>query len=121
MAKGKRGGYPRGGGMPGGGNQMNQLMKQAQKMQEDLAVAQEEVAEMKAEATSGGGVVRVILGAGHQIELLEINPGVVDPEDVEMLQDLITAAVNDAARQLDEMTEARMAQVTGGGFGIPGF
>ena len=76
---------------------------------------------MKAEATAGGGVVRVVIGAGHQIESLEINPGVVDPEDVEMLQDLVTAAVNEAARKLDEMTEARMAQVTGGGFGLPGF
>ncbi|NLA81918.1 MAG: YbaB/EbfC family nucleoid-associated protein [Clostridiaceae bacterium] len=119
MAKGKRGGYPRG-GMPGG-SQMNQLMKQAQKMQEELALAQEEAAEMKAEATAGGGVVRVLIGAGHQIESLEINPGVVDPEDVEMLQDLVTAAVNEAARKLDEMTEARLAQVTGGGFGLPGF
>lgn len=119
MAKGKRGGYPRG-GMPAG-NQMNQLMKQAQKMQEELALAQEETAEMKAEATSGGGVVRVVVGGGHQIESLEINPGVVDPEDVDMLQDLVTAAVNEAVRKLDEMTEARMAQVTGGDFGLPGF
>lgn len=119
MAKGKRGGFPRG-GMPGGG-QMDQLMRQAQKMQEELQLAQEEASLMKAEATSGGGVVRVVIASGHQIEELEINPGVVDPEDVEMLQDLITAAVNEAARKLDEMTEARMAQVTGGGFGLPGF
>ncbi len=120
MAKGRHG-FPRGGGLPGGGNQMNQLMKQAQKMQEELAIAQDEVAEMKAEATAGGGVVRVVMGAGHQIETLEINPGVVDPDDVEMLQDLVTAAVNDAARQLDERAEARMSKVTGGGFGFPGF
>ena len=120
MAKGKqRGGFPRG-GMPGG-NQMSQLMKQAQKMQEDLEIAQEEVAGMKAEATAGGGGVRVIMGAGHQLELLEIKPEVVDAEEVDMLQDLITAAVNDAARQLDQMTEERMAQVTGGGLGFPGF
>ena len=118
MAKGKRGSYP-----PGmrGGNQMSQLMKQAQKMQEDLAAAQEEVALLKAEASAGGGVVRLVMGAGHQVEALEINPDVVDPEDVEMLQDLIAAAVNDAARQLDQMTEERMTQVTGGGFGLPGF
>lgn len=120
MAKGKRGGYPQG-GMRGGGSQMNQLMKQAQKMQEDLAAAQEEVAAMKAEATAGGGMVRVVLGAGHQIEVLEINPDVVDRDDVDMLQDLITAAVNEAARQLDEMTETRMAEVTGSGFSFPGF
>ncbi|NLB49955.1 MAG: YbaB/EbfC family nucleoid-associated protein [Clostridiaceae bacterium] len=120
MAKGRRGGFPQG-GMRGGGNQMSQLMKQAQKMQEDLAAAQEEVETMKAEATAGGGVVRVVMGAGHQIEVLEINPGVVDPEDIDMLQDLVTAAVNEAARQLDQMTEARMAQITGGGLGFPGF
>lgn len=120
MAKGKRGSYPPG-GMRGSGNQMSQLMKQAQKMQEDLAAAQEEVGTMKAEATAGGGVVRVVMGAGHQIEVLEINPGVVDPEDIDMLQDLVTAAVNEAARQLDQMTEARMAQITGGGLGFPGF
>lgn len=119
MAKGKRGGFPRG-GMPQG-NQMNQLMKQAQKMQEELALAQEEAATMKAEATAGGGVIRLVMGTGHQIEELEINPAVVDPEDVDMLQDLIVAAVNEAARKLDEMTEARMAQVTGAGFGLPGF
>ncbi len=120
MAKGRRGAYPPG-GMRGGGNQMSQLMKQAQKMQEDLAAAQEEVALLKAEASTGGGVVRLVMGAGHQVELLEINPDVVDPDDVEMLQDLIAAAVNEAARQLDEMTEARMAEVTGSGFGLPGF
>ena len=119
MARGRRG-FPRG-GMPGGGNQMNQLMRQAQKMQEELALAQEEVAEMKAEASVGGGVVRVVLGAGHQIEELVIDPAVVDPDDVEMLQDLITAAVNDAAAKLDEMAEARISQVTGGGLGFPGF
>ena len=120
MARGRRGGFQQG-GMSGGGNQMNQLMKQAQKMQEDIAIAQEEVDAMKAEATSGGGVVRVVIGSGHLIEELEINPDVVDPDDVEMLQDLVTAAVNDAARQLDEKSEARMAQVTGGGLGLPGF
>ncbi|MGI6157516.1 MAG: YbaB/EbfC family nucleoid-associated protein [Saccharofermentanales bacterium] len=119
MAKGRRGGYPRG-GMPGG-NQMNQLMRQAQKMQEELALAQEEVAQMKAEAAAGGGVVRVTVGEGHLVESLEINPGVVDPDDVEMLQDLVTAAINDAMRQLDEKMEARMSQVTGGGFNLPGF
>lgn len=121
MAKGRRGGgFPRGGGMPGGG-QMDQLMRQAQKMQEELQIAQEEAALMKAEATAGGGVVRVLMASGHQIEELEINPDVVDPEDVEMLQDLVTAAVNEASRKLDEMTEERMAEVTGGGFSLPGF
>lgn len=119
MGRGRRGGYPRG-GMPGG-NQMNQLMRQAQKMQQELEQAQEEVAEMTAEATVGGGVVRVVIGAGHQIQELDIKPEVVDPDDIEMLQDLIAAAVNDACRQLDEKAEERMSQVTGGNLGFPGF
>lgn len=121
MAKG-RGGY-RGGGRPrgGGGNQMDQLMRQAQKMQEELAKAQEETAEMTAESTSGGGVVRALVGGSHQVLELEINPDVVDAEDVEMLQDLISAAINDAMRQLDEKVEARMSQVTGADLNFPGF
>ena len=119
MAKGRRGSYPQGGMR--GGNQMSQLMKQAQKMQEDLAAAQEEVALMKAEATAGGGMVRLVMGAGHQVETLEINPDVVDPQDLEMLQDLLTAAFNDAASHLDQMTQERMAEVAGGGLGLPGF
>jgi DNA-binding YbaB/EbfC family protein len=90
---------------------MNQLMRQAQKMQQDLAQAQEEVAEMTAE----------VIGAGHQIQELEIKPEVVDPDDIEMLQDLIVAAVNDACRQLDEKAEERMSQVTGGNLSFPGF
>lgn len=119
MARG-RGGFPRG-GMPGGGNQMSQLMKQAQKMQAELEKAQQETADMTAEATVGGGVVRAVVGGGHQVQELEINPAVIDPEDVEMLQDLVISAVNEAMRALDEKVEARMSQVTGGGLGIPGF
>ncbi|MDD4324187.1 MAG: YbaB/EbfC family nucleoid-associated protein [Eubacteriales bacterium] len=122
MAKG-RGGYPRGGGRArgGGGNQMDQLMRQAQQMQEELAKAQEEAAEMTAESTAGGGVVRAVVSGSHQVIELEINPDVVDADDVEMLQDLISAAINDAMRQLDEKVEARMSQVTGGNLNIPGF
>ncbi|NLV99547.1 MAG: YbaB/EbfC family nucleoid-associated protein [Clostridiaceae bacterium] len=122
MARG-RGGYP-GGGRPrsgGGGNQMDQLMRQAQLMQEELAKAQEETAEMTAESTAGGGVVRALVGGNHQVLELEINPDVVDAEDVEMLQDLISAAINDAMRQLDEKVEARMSQVAGGNINLPGF
>ncbi len=124
MARG-RGGYPGGGGRQrgggGGGNQMDQLMRQAQQMQEELSKAQEETAEMTAESTAGGGVVRAVVGGNHQILELEINPDVVDAEDVEMLQDLVSAAINDAMRQLDEKVEARMSQVAGGNLNFPGF
>lgn len=113
MAKG-RGGFP-GGGMGGmGGGNMGQLMQQAQKMQREAEKAQEEIAAMTAEATAGGGAVKVVVNGQHQIADLVIDPGVVNSDDVEMLQDLIIVAVNDAVAKLEAMSEARMAQVTGG-------
>ena len=119
----RRGGFPgsRGGGFPGGGN-MNQLMQQAQRMQREIEKAQEEAATMTGEATAGGGMVKVVVNSDHQIEELAIMPDVVDPDDIEMLQDLIIAAVNEAVRNLDEQVEARMSKATGGGIpGFPGF
>ncbi len=115
-----RKGMPRGKGMPGGN--MNQLMQQAQRMQRELEIAQEETAEMTGEATVGGGFVKVTVDSNHQIIALELAAEVIDPDDVEMLQDLIVAAVNEAMRDLDSKVEARMAQATGkSGFGFPGF
>lgn len=111
MAKGPRGGFP-GGGF-GGGNP-NQLMQQVQKMQRDMEKAQQEIAEMTAEATSGGNAVRVVVNGEKQIKELAIDPAVVDPDDVEMLQDLVMVAVNEAFRLMEEKSEARMGQVTGG-------
>ncbi len=111
MAKGSRGGFP--GGKGGMGN-MNQLMQQAQRMQREMEKAQEEIASMSATAVAGGGAVKVVVDGKHQITELVIDPGVVDPEDVEMLQDLILVAVNDAVAKLDELSEQRMGQVTGG-------
>lgn len=115
MAKGSRGGFP-GGGMGGGmgGGGMNQLMQQAQRMQRDMEKAQEEIALMIAESTAGGGAVKVVVNGEKKIGELTIDPGVVDPDDVEMLQDLIIVAVNEALRKLEEMSEERMAKVTGG-------
>ncbi len=115
--------FPRGGprGGMGGGANMNQLMKQAQKMQRDLEEAQEEAATMTGEAVAGGGVVKVTVNNEHQITELVVQEAVVDTEDVEMLQDLITAAVNEAMRDLDKKVEERMSRVTGGGLGFPGF
>lgn len=116
MSKGFRGGFP------GGGNH-NQLMQQVQKMQRKIAEAQEEAATMTGEAEAGGGMVKVTCNSDHQITEIAINPGVVDPEDIEMLQDLVTAAVNEAMRNLDQKVEERMGQATGnlgslGGLGL---
>ena len=113
MAKSNfRGGY--GGGM----NQM-QMMKQAQKMQQDLLKMQEELENATYTATSGGGVVTATVSGKREITSLVIEPDAVDPEDVDMLQDLIIAAVNEALRTVTETTNARMGAVMGG-MKIPG-
>ena len=102
MAKGGfRGGY---GGM-GGMNQAN-MMKQAQKMQEELEAS-------SFEASSGGGVVKAVVSGKHELTGLTIDPEAVDPEDVEMLQDMIIAAVNEALRKVDAASSGNMAKLTG--------
>lgn len=109
------------GGFPGfGGGNMNNLMKQAQKMQRDMARMQEELQEKTVEATAGGGAIKVVASGKKEIQEITINPEVVDPDDVEMLQDLILAAVNEALRQADEMVNSEMSKITGGLGGIPG-
>ena len=105
----KRGGFP-GGGM---GN-MGAMMKQAQKMQAELAKAQEEVKTMSFEATAGGGMVKVTALGDNTIQSIAI-----DPEDVEMLEDMVLAAVNEALRGVSDMAAARMSAATGG-MNIPG-
>ncbi len=112
----KRGGFPGGKGNMGN---IGNLMKQAQKMQKDMEKIQEELAEKTVEATAGGGAVKVVATGKKEISLIEISPEVVDAEDVEMLQDLIMAAVNEALRMADEMTNKEMGKVTGMG-GMPG-
>ena len=116
MGKGafRGGGY---GGM-GGMNQM-QMMKQAQKMQEELLRMQEELEQTVYTATAGGGVVTASVSGKRELTALEIDPDAVDPEDVEMLQDMIIAAVNEAVKQADDTTEAEMGKLTGG-LGMPG-
>ncbi|MBP7331621.1 MAG: YbaB/EbfC family nucleoid-associated protein [Firmicutes bacterium] len=101
-----------------GGN-MNKMMKQVQKMQQEMVKLQEELGERKVESTAGGGVVKVIANGKNEIISIEIKPEAVDPEDVEMLQDLITAAVNEALRQAQEMVSREMGKLTGG-LKIPG-
>ena len=107
-----------GGGMPGNMN-MNNLMKQAQKMQKQMAQMQEELAEKKLEVSSGGGAVKITINGEKQILDLKISPDVIDPDDAEMLQDLIMSAVNEAIRQMDEAVNSQMSQITGG-MNIPG-
>jgi DNA-binding YbaB/EbfC family protein len=107
-----------GGGMPGGMN-MNNLMKQAQKMQKQMAEMQENLAEKTLEVSSGGGAVKVKINGEKQILDLTISPDAVDPDDVEMLQDLVRTAVNEAIRQMDESVNSQMSQITGG-MNLPG-
>lgn len=109
MAKGGFGGM---GGM--GGMNINNLMKQAQKMQKQMAEAQEALAEKTMEMTSGGGAVKIVITGKKEIKEIKINPEVVDPDDVEMLEDLILSAVNEAVRQADEVYEAEIGKITGG-------
>jgi hypothetical protein len=101
-----------------GGN-MNKMMKQVQKMQQDMMKLQEELAERNVESTAGGGAVKVIANGKNEIISIEIKPEAVDPEDVEMLQDLITAAVNEALRKAQDMVSQEMGKITGG-LKIPG-
>ncbi len=95
---------------------INQMMKQAQQMQERL---QQQMAEMRVEATAGGGMVTVVVNGNKQIQSLKIDPEVVSKEDVEMLQDLILAAINDANRKADEHMSKQMSGLMGG-MKIPG-
>lgn len=108
------------GGFPGGMNMgnMNNLMKQAKKMQEQMVKMQEELEEKTVEASVGGGVVTVIANGKKEIMEITIQPKAVDPDDVEMLQDLILAAVNEAIRKADEMVQGEMGKLTGG-MGMP--
>ncbi len=107
---------------PGGPPNMQQLMKQAQKMQQQLMAAQEELASTEVEGSAGGGMVKAtVTGAGDLVSLA-IDPSVVDPEDVETLTDLVVAAIRDASRTAQELTQEKMGPLAGGlgGMGMPG-
>jgi len=95
------------------------LMKQAQQMQSRMLKLQEELANKTVEAASGGGMVTATVNGKYEVVALKIEKDVVDPEDIEMLQDLITAAVNEGMRKVQEMTQEEMAKLTGG-INIPG-
>ena len=104
-----RGGFP---GIPGGN--MQQLMRQAQKMQQQMMQVQEELDAREYEGTAGGGAVACKVGGKRQLLSLTIQPDAVDPDDVEMLQDMIVAAVNDALKKGEETREAEMNRISGG-------
>ena len=93
---------------------MKKMMKQAQKMQRDAAAAQEEIASMEFEASAGGGMVKAIVNGDNTVKELVIDPEAVDPEDMEMLQDMIVAAINEALRTATETANAKMNSIMGG-------
>ena len=106
-------------GMPGGMNQAA-MMKQAQKLQQDMLRMQQEQEAKTYTAKAGGGMVSATVNGKHEMVNLEINPEAVDPDDVEMLQDMIVAAVNEALKQADEASQELMGKMTGGlGGGFP--
>ncbi len=98
---------------------MNSLMKQAQKLQKKMLKTQEDLKIKTVEASAGGGMVKVIANGGQKIESIVLEREVVDPEDIEMLQDLVMAAVNDALKKSQDMVSAEMGKLTGG-LNIPG-
>lgn len=97
---------------------MNNLMKQAKKMQDQMAKMQEELEEKTVDATVGGGMVTVVANGKKEIMSIDIEPDAVDPDDVEMLEDLVLAAINEALRKADEMVQGEMGKITGG-MGMP--
>ena len=107
------------GGFPGGMGNMNNLMKQAQRMQRQMEEKQKEIEEKEWEGTAGGGAVTVKVSGKKEIVSVKLSEEVVDPDDIEMLQDLIIVAVNEGLRQIDEISSTEMGKLTGG-LGIPG-
>jgi len=106
--------------LPAGyGGGMNSMMKQAQKMQEDMAALQEELKTREYEASAGGSMVTAHVNGERRVTSIEIKPEVVDPDDIEMLADLVTAAVNEALEKAETDSSNEMSKITGG-FDIPG-
>jgi DNA-binding YbaB/EbfC family protein len=108
---------------PGGQPNMQQLMKQAQKMQQQMASVQAELAAAEVTGTAGNGLVTVVVSGGGELLSIKIDPKVVDADDVETLEDLVLAAVQNGTDAAKALTEEKMGPLTGGmgGFGLPGF
>jgi nucleoid-associated protein EbfC len=102
---------------------MQQLMKQAQQMQQQLMAAQQELTTIEVEGSAGGGLVRATMTGGGELTTVTIDPKAIDGDDIETLQDLVVAAVRDAARAASELAQEKMGPLTGGlgGMGLPGF
>ena len=111
----KRGGFP--GGMPGN---MNNLMKQAQRMQKQMEETTKELEEKEVTATAGGGAVEVTVSGKKEVTKVKLAEEVVDPDDIEMLEDLIMAATNEALRKIEDISQQSMAKITGGFGGLGG-
>ena len=101
---------------------MNQMMRQVQKMQQDMMAAQEQLKHEEIEASAGGGMVTVRITGDLQIKAVTIDPEAIDPEDPELLQDMVTAAANEAIRSAQQLAESKLGGLTGGlgGLGLPG-
>lgn len=106
-------------GMGGGPQNMQSMLRQAQKMQEDIEAKKAELDEKEYVVSSGGGMVEITIKGNHEVKSIGLNPEVVDPDDVEMLEDMLTAAFNEAVRQIEEESQRELDKVTGG-LSIPG-
>ncbi|NLK39182.1 MAG: YbaB/EbfC family nucleoid-associated protein [Clostridiales bacterium] len=106
-------------GMGGGPQNMQSMLKQAQKMQEEIAALQEELESREYEVTAGGGVVGVKINGRREILNITIQPEIVDPDDIETLSDILVAAVNEAIKKVEEVSSTEMAKITGN-IGMPG-
>ena len=106
-------------GMGGGPQNMNAMIRQAQKMQEDMAALQEELDAREYDISAGGGVVGVKINGKKEILSIDIQPEIVDPDDIETLSDILVAAVNEAIKRVEDTTRAEMSKITGS-VGLPG-
>ena len=108
--------------MPQPSQNLQQMLKQAQQMQEEMERAQEALKEERVDASAGGGMIRVVATGDGRLESIAIDPDAVDPDDVELLQDMVLAAVNEALRSAQELAASRMGAAAGGlgGLGLPG-
>ena len=108
-------------GMGGGPQNMNAMIKQAQKMQEDMEALQAELDEREYDVSAGGGVVSLKINGKREILSIDIKPEIVDPDDIETLSDILVAAVNEAIKRVEETSEREMAKITAGMPGMSGF
>lgn len=124
MSKNKmpRGGFGsgRGLGAPGGGGNMNNLLSQMQKLQKEMEKTQADLATQEISASAGGGMVTVVVTGDQQVKSITIKPEAVSPDDVELLQDMVLAAVNEAMQKAKDLEQSKLGGLTGG-LGLPGF